>query len=192
MTAVPESRLVRFSDTGSTFLVKRFDRHAGRRIHFSSALALLGKKDGESSGSTYLELVQFLTSHGASARSDLKELWRRIVFSMAVSNTDDHLRNHGFLLTPNGWRLSPMFDVNPNPRGQFLSMNVTLNDSSIDPDLAIEAASFFGLKKDEAAKDTKQILSVVGHSWRAISESYGISRDSQEAIAPAFSICSEK
>ncbi len=189
---VPESKLECFSDTGSTFLVKRFDRQGGRRIHFSSALALLGKKDGNSSSSSYLDLVQFLTSHGASARVDLKELWRRIVFSMAVSNTDDHLRNHGFLLTPNGWRLSPMFDVNPNPRGQFLSMNVTLNDSSIDPDLAIEAASFFGLKKDEAAKDTKQILSVVGHSWRAISESYGISRDSQEAIAPAFSICSEK
>lgn len=85
-----------------------------------------------------------------------------------------------------------MFDVNPNPRGQFLSMNVTLNDSRIDPDLAIEAASFFGLKKDEAAKETKQILSTVGHSWRPIAESYGISRDSQEAIAPAFSICSEK
>ena len=184
---VPESRLERFSDHGSTFLVKRFDRQASRRIHFSSALALLGKKDGESSGSSYLELVQFLTSHGASVRSDLKELWRRIVFSMAVSNTDDHLRNHGFLLTPKGWRLSPMFDVNPNPKGEFLSLGVTLNDSRIDPDLAIGAASYFGLKKDEAAEEAEQILSIVGNSWRPIAESYGISKDSQEAIAPAFS-----
>ena len=79
-----------------------------------------------------------------------------------------------------------MFDVNPNPRGQFLSMNVTLNDSRIDPDLAIEAASFFGLKKDEAAEEAKHILSVVGHSWRPIAESYGISRDSQEAMEPAY------
>ncbi len=188
---VPESRLECFSDTGSTFLVKRFDRRAGRRIHFSSALALLGKKDGESSGSSYLELVKFLTAHGASARSDLKELWRRIVFSMAVSNTDDHLRNHGFLLTPNGWSLSPMFDVNPNPRGNVLSMNVTLNDSGIDPDLAIEAASYFGLKKDEAAEEANQILSTVGRSWRPIAESYGISKYSQEAMAPAFSICTK-
>lgn len=188
---VPESRLECFSDTGSTFLVKRFDRRAGRRIHFSSALALLGKKDGESSGSSYLELVKFLTAHGASARSDLKELWRRIVFSMAVSNTDDHLRNHGFLLTPNGWSLSPMFDVNPNPRGNVLSMNVTLNDSGIDPDLAIEAASYFGLKKDEAAEEANQILSTVGRSWRPIAESYGISKNSQEAMAPAFSICTK-
>ena len=184
---VPESRLERFSDTGSTFLVKRFDRQAGRRILFSSALALLGKKDGESTGSSYLDLVQFLTSHGASSKLDLKELWRRIVFSMAVSNTDDHLRNHGFLLTPKGWRLSPMFDVNPNPKGEFLSLGVTLNDSRIDPDLAIGAASYFGLKKDEAAEEAEQILSIVGNSWRPIAESYGISKDSQEAIAPSFS-----
>ena len=189
---VPGSRLERFSDNGSTFLVKRFDRQAGRRIHFFFFLALLGKKDGESSGSSYLELVQFLTSHGASVRSDLKELWRRIVFSMAVSNTDDHLRNHGFLLTPNGWRLSPMFDVNPNPKGDFLSLDVTPNDSRIDPDLAIAAASYFGLKKDEAAEEANQILSIVGRNWRPIAESYGISKDSQEAMAPAFSICSER
>ena len=185
---VPESKLECFSDAGSTFLVKRFDRQDGRRIHFSSAMALLGKKDEESSGSSYLDLVQFLTSHGASAQVDLKELWRRIVFSMAVSNTDDHLRNHGFILTPNGWRLSPMFDVNPNPRGNFLSLNITMNDSRIDPDLAIEAASFFGLKKDEASEEAKHILSVVGHSWRSVADSYGISKYAQEAMEPAFSI----
>ena len=189
---VPESRLEHFSDHGSTFLVKRFDRQAGRRIHFSSALALLGKKDGESSGSSYLELVQFLTSHGASVRSDLKELWRRIVFSMAVSNTDDHLRNHGFLLTPNGWRLSPMYDVNPNPKDDFLSLDITPNDSRIDPDLAIAAAPYFGLKKDKAAEEANQILSIVGRNWRPIAKSYSISKDSQEAMAPAFSICSER
>lgn len=189
---VPESTLERFSDTGSTFLVKRFDRKETRRVHFSSAMALLGKTDGDSSGSSYLELAEFLTAYGASVRTDLKELWRRIVFSMAVSNTDDHLRNHGFLLTPNGWRLSPMFDVNPNPKGDFLSLNVTLNESGIDPDLAIEAASYFGLKKDEAAQEAKHILSSVGRNWRPIAESCGISRASQEAMASAFSICSER
>ena len=189
---VPESRLECFSDTGSTFLVKRFDRQGNRRIHFSSALAVLGKTDGESSGSSYLELAQFLTSHGASAREDLRELWRRIVFNMAVSNTDDHFRNHGFLLTPNGWRLSPMFDVNPNPKGNYLSLNVTMNDSGIDVDLAIETASYFGLKKDDASDEAKRILFIVGHSWKPIAESYGISRDAQEAVAPSFSICSDR
>ena len=80
-----------------------------------------------------------------------------------------------------------MFDVNPNPKGEVLSLGVTLNDSRIDPDLAIGAASYFGLKKDEAAEEAEQILSIVGNSWRPIAESYGISKDSQEAIAPAFS-----
>ena len=83
-----------------------------------------------------------------------------------------------------------MFDVNPNPYGDFLSLNVTLNDSRIDPDLAMEAVSYFGLKKDEAAEDAKQILTTVGRSWREIAESYGLSRESQDAMAPAFSICS--
>ena len=85
-----------------------------------------------------------------------------------------------------------MFDVNPNPKGDFLSLDVTPNDSRIDPDLAIAAASYFGLKKDEAAEEANQILSIVGRNWRPIAESYGISKDSQEAMAPAFSICSDR
>lgn len=185
---VPEAKLERFSDTGSTFLVKRFDRHGNQRIHFSSALALLGKKDGSSSDSSYLEIVEFITAYGASPKTDLRELWRRIVFSMAVSNTDDHLRNHGFLLTSKGWRLSPMFDVNPVPEGNMLSLNVTLDDSRIDIDLAIEAASFFGIKNDEAVKEAKDILSIVGRMWRPIAASYDIPRHAQEAMAPAFSL----
>ena len=98
-----------FSKTGSTFLVKRFDRNGSRRIHFASAMTLLGKTDGASAadGSSYLDLAAFIRANGASPRQDLAELWKRIVFSMAVSNTDDHLRNHGFLLTPTGWRLAP-------------------------------------------------------------------------------------
>lgn len=187
---VPESKLERFSEAGSTFLVKRFDRNGPQRIHFSSALALLGKRDGDSSDSSYLELAAFLTAFGASPRSDLKELWRRIVFSMAVSNTDDHLRNHGFLLTPGGWRLSPLFDVNPVPEGNMLSLNVTPDDSRIDIDLAVGASSFFGLSRDEASKEADEILSVVGRTWRAIAGSCGISHHAQNAMAPAFSLCS--
>ncbi len=116
---VPESKLETFSKTGSTFLVKRFDRNGSRRIHFASAMTLLGKTDGASAadGSSYLDLAAFIRANGASPRQDLVELWKRIVFSMAVSNTDDHLRNHGFLLTPTGWRLAPLYDVNPVPSG---------------------------------------------------------------------------
>lgn len=90
---VPEAKLEKFSKTGSTFLVKRFDRDGEQRIHFSSAMTMLGKKDGAGSidGSSYLEIASFLRANGAKAKEDLAELWRRIVFSMAVSNTDDHL-----------------------------------------------------------------------------------------------------
>ena len=119
---VPESKLTSFSDAGSTYLVKRFDREGMKRIHFSSAMSLLGQTDG-ASDSSYLDLVDFITQAGASPRKDLAELWKRIVFSMAISNTDDHLRNHGFLLTEKGWRLSPMYDVNPVPYGETLSLN---------------------------------------------------------------------
>jgi len=110
---VSEARLEAFGDGHRTFLSKRFDRvvEGGecKRIHFASAMTLLGYNDGDGGGSgvSYLELAEWLIRHGANSDEDLHQLWRRIVFSIAVRNTDDHLRNHGFLLTPEGWRLSP-------------------------------------------------------------------------------------
>ena len=97
---VPEAKAEKFSKLGTTFLVKRFDRMGSRRIHFSSAMTMLGKKDGANAadGSSYLEIVSFLKANGATPKKDIQELWKRIVFSMAVSNTDDHFRNHGFIL----------------------------------------------------------------------------------------------
>ena len=142
----------KFSKTGSTFLVKRFDRDGEQRIHFSSAMTMLGKKDGANAtdGSSYLEIVSFLKANGAKPRDDVQELWKRIVFSMAVSNTDDHFRNHGFILSNDGWELSPLYDVNPDIYGEYLSLNVDEYDSGIDFDLAIESVPYYGLKKDQA------------------------------------------
>lgn len=182
---VPESRLERFSEAGSTFLVRRFDRRGTDRIHFASAMALLGRTDG-SEGAGYLELADFLTAHGADPQTDLAELWKRIVFSMAVSNTDDHLRNHGFLLTKTGWRLSPMFDVNPVPYGDTLSMNVIADDARIDPEVALEAARFFGLKTDEAKEELQRIFSLVRRDWRAAASECGLSRPAIRSMEPAF------
>jgi serine/threonine-protein kinase HipA len=118
----------------------------------------------------------------------MSELWKRIVFNMAVSNTDDHLRNHGFILTPTGWRLSPLFDVNPVPYGAGLSLNVSEYDNSIDLTLAIEVAEYFGLTKDEAKKISADICKTVGKHWAGIAESYGLSRGAVEYMRPAFSI----
>ena len=107
-----------------TFLTKRFDRTAtGKRLHFASAMTLLGYKDGISfqDDVSYLELAEFIIRKGANVDADLQELFRRIVFSICISNTDDHLRNHGFILTQGGWTLSPAYDINPNPKGLLFS-----------------------------------------------------------------------
>lgn len=141
---IPESKLETFSKQGSTFLVKRFDRQGERRVHFASAMTLLGKQDGASGqdGSSYLDLASFIRAYGARPQEDLKELWMRIVFSMAVSNTDDHLRNHVFLLSNAGWMLSPMYDVNPNYDGEHLALNVSEFDSTLSVPLAIEVCEY--------------------------------------------------
>lgn len=185
---VPPSRMETFSKSGSTFLVKRFDRSGKRRIHFASAMTMLGKKDGASAsdGSGYLELAELIRSLGNNPKEDLLELWKRIVFNMAVSNTDDHLRNHGFLLSGHGWQLSPAYDINPTPEGDTLSLNVSPEDNSIDIDLAIETSSFYGLTKKEAIATANSVCSIVRTCWEAIARRYGISRVEMEMMRPAF------
>lgn len=105
--------------------------------------------------------MSFIKSNGAEPNKDLKELWKRIVFNMAVSNTDDHLRNHGFIWDSNGWRLYPLYDVNPIPYGDELSLNVSEDDCAISIELAIGTAEYYNFSKNEALATAKQILSTV-------------------------------
>lgn len=188
---VPEAKVEKFSKLGTTFLVKRFDRAGKQRVHFSSAMTMLGKKDGADTtdGSSYLEIVSFLKANGAKPKNDLKELWKRIVFSMAVSNTDDHFRNHGFLLAENGWELSPLYDVNPDIYGDYLSLNVDSEHAQIDFDLAVEAAIYYGIEKKQAIEMVEQVKSVVKNKWEILAEKYGISRGERERMRPAFREC---
>ncbi len=190
---VPESKLETFSKLGSTYLVKRFDRDGDRRIHFASAMTMLGKTDGVSAadGVGYLDMISFLKANGAAPKQDIKELWRRVVFYMAVSNTDDHLRNHGFILTQNGWRLSPMYDVNPVPYGEELSLNVNEYDNTISADLAIEAAGYYGIAKGEAGLLLKEIFENVRKNWEGLATKYGLGRGAIEYMRPAFHACYE-
>lgn len=185
---VPEAKLETFSSLGSTFLVKRFDRNGNKRIHFSSALTLLGKTDGAScaDGSSYLDIVSFIRSHGAAPAKDLEELWKRIVFSIAVSNTDDHLRNHGFLLTKEGWRLSPMYDVNPGIYGNSLSLNINENDAAMSYNTAIETAPQFGLTKDRAKEISQLISDTVTKYWKYEAKKNGIAPGSIQQMESAF------
>lgn len=185
---IAQGNIQRFNNKYHTYLTKRFDRtEKGERIHFASAMTLLGHKDGEdSSGASYLELAEFITRHGASVENDLEELWRRIVFSICVKNTDDHLRNHGFLLTANGWKLSPAYDINPNEYGQGLSLNISLDDNALDTDLALEVAGYFRLENKTANKIIERITESVS-SWREVSTRHKMSKAEQERMAEAFS-----
>lgn len=190
---VPESKIKTFSETGSTFLVKRFDRRGKQRIHFASAMTLLGKVDGASGGdgSSYLDLVTFIKSNGASPKKDLFELWKRIVFNMLVSNTDDHLRNHGFIYHNHGWALSPLYDVNPIPYGNFLSLNVDMDDGLISLELALSVAEYFDLGKKEATDAANKMKKIVSENWRILAVKYGLSREACERMEPAFALCNE-
>jgi len=187
---VPESRIEKFSKYGSTFLVKRFDRDGERRIHYASAMTLLGKTDGASAadGTGYLDMVGFIKSHGADPKNDLVELWKRMVFNMAVTNTDDHLRNHAFVLAEKGWKLSPLYDVNPVPYGDELSLLVDEVDNSISIPLAISVAPRFGITEVKAKELAEEILSVVKKNWEQKAKQYGLSRGQIENMRPAFNV----
>lgn len=190
---VPEAKLEKFSPLGSTFLIKRFDRMGSKRVHFASAMTLLGKTDGASAadGSSYLDIAAFIKSYGAQPKKDLGELWKRIVFSMAVTNTDDHLRNHAFILTDKGWILSPLYDVNPVPYGDELSLNVDEEDNSISIDLAVQTAVRFGISESDAEAQAEEILKIVRDNWEKTAAGYGLTRRQIEEMRPAFSACYE-
>jgi serine/threonine-protein kinase HipA len=174
-----------------TFASKRFDRVEGSagagRVHFASAMTLLGYADGADhlQGVSYLELAELITNHGADVVSDLEELWRRIVFSICVGNSDDHLRNHGFLLSEKGWRLSPAYDLNPDPSASGLSLNITEDSNTLDLDLAREVAPFFRIKSPDAEVIITQVRSSVAE-WRKVASDAGLPRAQMELVAGAF------
>ncbi|NUM62347.1 MAG: HipA domain-containing protein, partial [Ignavibacteriaceae bacterium] len=187
---ITEAKVEKFSNhQHHTFLVKRFDRIKKERIHFASAMTMLGYTDDKDShaGASYLEIADFIIKYGARVNEDLRELWKRIVFSICVSNTDDHLRNHGFILSEKGWMISPAFDINPNETGTGLSLNISGNDNSLSFELALETAEYFRLDTNEAKKIIDEIKSKVS-SWKAVAEKYGISKREQSSMEKAFRV----
>lgn len=185
---VPGAMLMRFTGKHHTYLSKRFDRAVKeKRIHFASAMTLLGYNDGASAeqGISYLELVEFIQRNSPESKNDLEELWRRIVFNILVSNTDDHLRNHGCILTPAGWRLSPAYDMNPDPYGTGLSLNISETDNALDTDVAMSVARYFKLNVKEAESILGQIQKAV-KEWRVVAKTHGINKDEIEGMKNAF------
>jgi serine/threonine-protein kinase HipA len=191
---VAEGMVKKFSSNHHTYLSKRFDRtDKGERIHFASAMTLLGYTDGANheDGISYLELVEFISTHGANVSNDLRELWRRIVFNICVSNTDDHLRNHGFIYSNEGWLLSPAYDINPVETGTGLSLNISEDDNSLDLHLAMDVYKYFRLTENEAKQIVLEVKNAV-KAWRDIANKYNISRTEQELMSTAFSESEKK
>jgi serine/threonine-protein kinase HipA len=187
---IAEAKVGKFNSAYHTFLSKRFDRDCNNeRIHFASAMTLLQHHDGDdaSTGVSYLELAEFILRQGAQTDQDLEQLWRRIVFNICVSNVDDHLRNHGFILQPNGWILSPAFDINPVSNGDGLKLNISETDNSQDLDLVRDIANYFRIKPDKAEKIIHEVTAAV-KNWRKEANSLGISLSEQKQMERAFRI----
>ncbi len=183
---VPENR-VEIVAGKPVLLLRRFDRDGNRRIPFLSAMSMLGSKDNETR--SYLEIVDALRQHGAAPKADMEVLWRRLVFNILISNTDDHLRNHGFLYAgQDGWRLSPAYDLNPVPtdiKPRILSTAINEDDNTASFPLAMDVAEYFELD----AYKTREIAAQVGKTvsqWRAEAARHGLTKAEIDRMASAF------
>lgn len=168
-------------------IIRRFDRAGESRIPFLSAMSMLGARDGEVH--SYLEMGDALKQHGAAPDADMAELWRRIVFSILVSNVDDHLRNHGFVYeSKKGWRLSPAYDINPTPvevKPRVLTTMIDLDDGTASLDLALSVARDFRLSKEQANTIVREVATSVSQ-WRDVAKVHHLGKREVERMASAF------
>ncbi|MFL9484329.1 type II toxin-antitoxin system HipA family toxin [Chitinophagaceae bacterium LWZ2-11] len=182
-----ESRIEKVSGKYHTFFTKRFDRLNGERIHFASAMTMTGNNEDtiKDNHASYLDLAEFIQFSGSNNEEDLHQLWKRIVFNIAVSNTDDHLRNHGFVLKENGWRLSPAYDINPSIDKDGLALNIDSSDNALSFDLAKSVGEFFQLNDLQMDKIISEVIAVT-KNWKKIAAQIGISGAEQELMSKAF------
>jgi serine/threonine-protein kinase HipA len=182
---VPDSGLIRVGDR-NVLVVDRFDRRGATRIGYASAMTMLEASDGDHR--SYLEIAGVIEEHSTAATADLRQLWRRIAFSILISNTDDHLRNHGFLHERgDSWALSPAFDLNPNPElgPKELSTAIDFSDTRASIDTLMDVAEYFRLNAADAADALTQVNGAVGR-WRAVAAKHGLQQADIDAMEPAF------
>ena len=182
-----ESSIEQVSGQYHTFMTKRFDRDNGKRIHFASAMTMTGKTEDsiKDEAPSYLEIVEFIENYGVDVKANLHQLWRRIVFNIAISNTDDHLRNHGFILKEKGWVLSPAYDLNPSVEKDGLSLNIDMEDNALDFELAKSVGAYFRLSKIEMDNILNEVKGVV-KGWENVAVGIGIKRREIEIMEGAF------
>ena len=184
----PEARLELGQTDIPVGVFKRFDRTAdGRRLHYMSARSALGKKQDEQG--YYSEIAQVLQSYSVAPEKDMHEMWARMVFSILVRNTDDHLKNHGFVYARDGkWRLSPLFDVNPQPT-RVPKMETGISpEHGFEPDIraAIEAGPLFLIEEDEAARSTARIAQSISANWQEELRAQGVLNNHLKLYVDAF------
>jgi len=183
------SKIEKVTGKHHTFFTKRFDRINGERIHFASAMTMTGNNEDtiRDNPASYLEIAEFIQNYGANIDNDLQQLWRRIVFNIAISNTDDHLRNHGFILTENGWVLSPAYDINPSTDKDGLALNIDMDNNTLDFELAKSVGEYFRLNNSEMDIIINEVKSAVS-SWKDIASKIGISKKEVELMENAFNL----
>lgn len=180
-------RIEKIAGNYNTFFTKRFDREKDERIHFASAMTMTGNNEDTIRDNTasYLDLAEFISNYGANVEENLHQLWRRIIFNIAISNTDDHLRNHGFILTDEGWILSPAYDLNPSIDKDGLAINIDTNNNALDFELAKEVGEYFRLNDEQMDAIIQEVTTVVGQ-WKELASKIGIPRSEQELMEKAF------
>ncbi len=182
-----ESKIEKIAGNHSTFFTKRFDRLNGERIHFASAMTMTGNDENtiRDNMPSYLDLAEFIQFSGKAIEKDLEQLWRRIVFNISISNTDDHLRNHGFILEKEGWRLSPAYDINPSIDKNGLALHIDTDDNALDFELAKSVGEYFQLTNNQMDKVLKEVKTTVSN-WKVLANELGISRSEQNLMESAF------
>jgi serine/threonine-protein kinase HipA len=183
---VAETKLLNTGGKYHTLLSKRFDRQSSKRIHFASAMTMLGLSDGcdANTGNGYLDIVDFIMQSCVNVESNLKELFRRVAFFIRIGNSDDHFRNHGFILTREGWTLSPAYDINPTTSDyQSLLINRDSNESSLD--LLLDASEDYMISHDAACSIINEVEEAVS-TWRSIATRLRIPKNEMEMFADKF------
>lgn len=170
-----------------TFFTKRFDRAGKERIHFASAMTMTGNNEDtiKENPASYLDIAEFIQFNSPVNKAQLRQLWRRIVFNIAISNTDDHLRNHGFLLHKEGWILSPVFDINPSIDKDGLSLNIDSDNNALDFGLAKSVGEYFKLTSVQMDQIVKEVCDAVA-KWRPEAKKIGIPKAEQDLMEGAF------
>lgn len=185
-----ETRPLRVGEKRHTLLSRRFDRtHEGRRIHFASAMTLLGLTDGDNaqSGYGYIDIVDFILQHCTNVEQNLQELYRRVAFNICVGNSDDHFRNHGFLLTPRGWTLSPAYDLNPT-LGRYQSLLISPSSNDADLGALLSAHEEYMLREPTARAIVDEVLAAMSR-WQGVATRLGLPQTERDVFAHRF-VCS--